>query len=71
MIATDTNVFLRRLLDDDAWQAEKARRLFETQEAVLIYRCGIGRDDLDAEGQALRSRHGRACGGRYCWKNGA
>lgn len=36
MIAVDTNVLLRRLLDDDATQAEKARRLFETQESVLI-----------------------------------
>jgi predicted nucleic-acid-binding protein len=30
VIAVDTNVLLRRLLNDDAMQAEKARRLFET-----------------------------------------
>ena len=36
MIAVDTNVLLRRLLDDDAMQSEKARRLFEAQESVLI-----------------------------------
>ena len=36
MIAVDTNVLLRRLLNDDAGQAEKARRLFETRESVLI-----------------------------------
>lgn len=36
MIAVDTNVLLRRLLNDDATQAEKARRLFESEEAVLI-----------------------------------
>ena len=36
MIAVDTNVLLRRLLNDDATQAEKARRLFETQESVLV-----------------------------------
>ena len=36
MIAVDTNVLLRRLLNDDAKQAEKARQLFETQESVLI-----------------------------------
>ena len=36
MIAVDTNVLLRRLLNDDATQAEKARQLFETQESVLI-----------------------------------
>ena len=36
MIAVDTNVVLRRLLNDDATQAEKARRLFETQESVLV-----------------------------------
>lgn len=36
MIAVDTNVLLRRLLNDDATQAEKARRLFETNESVLV-----------------------------------
>lgn len=36
MIAVDTNVLLRRLLNDDVAQAEKARRLFETNESVLI-----------------------------------
>ena len=36
MIAVDTNVLLRRLLNDDATQAEKARRLFETEESVLV-----------------------------------
>ena len=36
MIAVDTNVLLRRLLNDDAKQAEKARQLFESREPVLI-----------------------------------
>jgi predicted nucleic-acid-binding protein len=36
VIAVDTNVVLRRLLNDDAAQAEKARRLFESEESVLI-----------------------------------
>ena len=36
MIAVDTNVLLRRLLDDDAVQADKARRLFEGAREVLI-----------------------------------
>jgi predicted nucleic-acid-binding protein len=36
MIAVDTNVLLRRLLDDDATQAAKARRLFDSEEPVLI-----------------------------------
>ena len=36
MIAVDTNVLLRRLLNDDAAQAEKARRLFESEESVLV-----------------------------------
>jgi len=36
MIAVDTNVLLRRLLDDDPEQAELARRLFERNESVLI-----------------------------------
>ena len=36
MIAVDTNVLLRRLLDDDAVQAERARRLFDRKENVLI-----------------------------------
>lgn len=36
MIAVDTNVLLRRVLNDDATQAKKARQLFETRESVLI-----------------------------------
>ena len=36
MIAVDTNVLLRRLLDDDVDQAERARRLFDRKENVLI-----------------------------------
>ena len=40
MTAVDANVLLRRLLNDDATQAEKARRLLETQDG---YRCGIGK----------------------------
>jgi predicted nucleic-acid-binding protein len=62
VIAVDTNVLLRRLLDDDAMQAEKARRLFGRQESVLITdvvlaetiwtltgrRYGAGKDDIMA-----------------------
>jgi predicted nucleic-acid-binding protein len=62
VIAVDTNVLLRRLLDDDAAQAAKARRLFEAEESVLITdvvlaeavwtltgrRYGAGRDDVAA-----------------------
>ena len=36
MIAVDTNVLLRRLLNDDADQAQRAHRLFEKQESILI-----------------------------------
>lgn len=36
MIAVDTNVLLRRLLDDDPAQAAKARRLFESHESILV-----------------------------------
>lgn len=36
MIAVDTNVLLRRVLNDDAEQSAKARRLFEGSAAVLI-----------------------------------
>jgi predicted nucleic-acid-binding protein len=36
VIAVDTNVLLRRLLNDDAAQAEKARKLFEAAKEVLI-----------------------------------
>jgi predicted nucleic-acid-binding protein len=36
MTAVDTNVLFRRLLNDDATQAEKARRLLETRESVLV-----------------------------------
>ena len=62
MIAVDTNVLLRRLLDDDAMQAEKARLLFGRQESVLITdvvlaetiwtltgrRYGAGKEDIMA-----------------------
>jgi predicted nucleic-acid-binding protein len=62
MIAVDTNVLLRRLLDDDIDQANKARRLFERKESVLIpdvvlaetiwtlkgKRYKVGKDDLVA-----------------------
>ena len=36
MIAVDTNVLLRRLLDDDAAQSARARRLFDTEPEILI-----------------------------------
>jgi predicted nucleic-acid-binding protein len=36
MIAVDTNVLLRRLLNDDADQAQRAHQLFEKQESILI-----------------------------------
>ena len=62
MIAVDTNVLLRRLLNDDATQAERARRLFESEESVLIAdvvlaeavwtltgkRYGAGREEIAA-----------------------
>lgn len=36
MIAVDTNILLRYLLDDDAMQSRKARHLFETKQLLLI-----------------------------------
>jgi len=62
VIAVDTNVLLRRLLDDDATQSAKARRLFDAEESVLITdvvlaetvwtltgkRYGAGREDIAA-----------------------
>lgn len=36
MIAVDTNVLLRRLLDDDVKQAAKARNLFDKADQILI-----------------------------------
>ena len=36
MIAIDTNVLLRRMLNDDEEQAAKARKLFEGKKPVLI-----------------------------------
>ena len=36
MIAVDTNVLLRRLLDDDLSQAAKARNLFNKADQILI-----------------------------------
>jgi predicted nucleic-acid-binding protein len=36
VIAVDTNVLLRRLLNDDVSQAPKAQRLFDSGEPILI-----------------------------------
>lgn len=36
MIAVDANVLLRRLLNDDVSQAEKARKLFDKADQILI-----------------------------------
>lgn len=36
MIAVDTNVLLRRVLNDDETQSTKARKLFEGATAVLV-----------------------------------
>ena len=36
MIAVDTNVLLRYLLRDDEAQAERSRRVFESDERILI-----------------------------------
>jgi predicted nucleic-acid-binding protein len=36
VIAVDTNVLLRRLLDDDAAQSARARRLFGTESEILV-----------------------------------
>jgi predicted nucleic-acid-binding protein len=36
VIAVDTNILLRYLLDDDATQSRKARHLFETKQPILI-----------------------------------
>jgi predicted nucleic-acid-binding protein len=71
VIAVDTNVLLRWLLNDDATQAEKARRLFETQESVLITdvvlaeiiwtlsgkRYGAGKEELAAVVTGLLEEH--------------
>lgn len=71
MIAVDTNVLLRRLLNDDATQAEKARRLFESEESVLITdvvlaeaiwtltgkRYGAGREESAAVVMGLLEEH--------------
>ena len=71
MIAVDTNVLLRRLLNDDARQADKARQLFETQEPVLITdvvlaetiwtltgkRYGARKDDIAAVVTGLLEEH--------------
>jgi len=36
MIAVDTNVLLRRALNDDVEQAAKARKLFDTADQILV-----------------------------------
>ena len=71
MIAVDTNVLLRRLLNDDATQAERARRLFESEESVLIAdvvlaeavwtltgkRYGAGREEIAAVAMGRLEEH--------------
>ena len=71
MIAVDTNVLLRRLLNDDAVQAEKARRLFESEESILVTdvvlaeaiwtltgkRYAAGRDDIAVVVMGLLEEH--------------
>ncbi len=67
MIAVDTNVVLRRLLQDDQAQATKANRLFEGEREILITdvvlaeiawtlsgkRYGLGREQVAAAITAL------------------
>ena len=36
MISIDTNILLRRLLEDDAAQARKVRKLFDSNESILV-----------------------------------
>jgi predicted nucleic-acid-binding protein len=71
MIAVDTNVLLRRLLDDDVAQTAKARRLFDADEPVLITdvvlaetvwtltgkRYGAGREDIATVVVGLLEEH--------------
>jgi predicted nucleic-acid-binding protein len=71
VIAVDTNVLLRRLLDDDAAQAAKARWLFESGDSVLITdvvlaeaiwtlagkRYGAGREEIAAVVMGLLEEH--------------
>jgi predicted nucleic-acid-binding protein len=71
VIAVDTNVLLRRLLNDDAGQAERARLLFESEEPVLITdvvlaeavwtltgkRYGAGREEIAVVVMGLLEEH--------------
>ena len=71
MIAVDTDVLLRRLLNDNATQAAKARRLFESEESVLVTdvelaesiwtltgkRYGAGREEIAAVAMGRLEEH--------------
>jgi predicted nucleic-acid-binding protein len=56
MIAVDTNVLLRRLLNDDATQAERARQLFETRESVLVTDVVLAETIWTLTGKRYRAR---------------
>ena len=55
MIAVDTDVLLRYLLNDDPAQAERARRLFGHQDGVLITDVVIAETVWTLLGQRYRA----------------
>ena len=57
MIAVDTNVVLRRLLDDDAAQSERARRLFEAEADVLITDVVLAEAVWTLKGKRYKATH--------------
>lgn len=56
MIAVDTNVLLRRLLDDDVVQAERARRLVEGAREVLITDVVLAETIWTLKGKRYKAR---------------
>lgn len=57
MIAVDSNVLLRKVLDDDVKQAAKARLLFESHAAVLITDVVLAETVWTLAGKRFRMRY--------------
>lgn len=70
MIAVDTNVLLRRLLDDDVVQTERARRLVEGAREVLITDVVLAETIWTLKGKRYKARRETSLLlSGDCWKN--
>ncbi|WP_367184280.1 PIN domain-containing protein [Acidiferrobacter sp.] len=58
MIAIDTNVLLRRILDDDKGQGAGASRLFEGAETILITDAVLAETVWTLKGRRYKATRG-------------